>query len=308
MTIAVWGGGFIGRNLLATLIGEGHDVCLLTRGHHPLIKVSGSDVAARAVTFDVSLSCMVDALAGVSVLVHCAGTPTDEFTQYLASAIRMSHAAVQAKVKRVLLISTVGVYGAAAHDNKPGTNALVDTSVQPQPVGEYAVSRHTAEIEMRRIFQDADIEFLVVRIPMVVGPGMSAEVFKRLSALLDMHVYPSMKGRRTYLPCIGIKRLTQLLASLIVTEHPQIKTYQFSDQLSWTDVIGLCERRPKSWKVPLPIPLIFTCATYLGLSVLASPARILLNTVSYADDSEQVLVGSKVKWPTIRCLADAFLE
>jgi UDP-glucose 4-epimerase len=142
--VAVTGaGGYVGGRLVALLAQQGRAVRALTRRPTPwLPDAAPVDLATGD---DASL---VAALDGCDAVVHLAGASEVRFAadadtalaETVLAAQRVARAAASAGIDRVVVVSTVHVYGAAL---QPG--ATVDHDTVPQPRHTYAVARLAAE-------------------------------------------------------------------------------------------------------------------------------------------------------------------
>lgn len=302
MTIGIWGAGFIGRGVLNALINRGvRDLCVLTRGGEASIEVASVKIPVRRLPFESSSEEMSSALAGLSVLIHCSGSPRDEFESYLAATKRMAKVAARLGIKRVVYISTVAVYGDAVPNFGIGEAVTIGTDTFPKPKSIYAKSRFNAECEMRGVFEKSNVDFVTVRIPMVIGVGMGSNIFERLRKLLDFRIRPELGKLNTILPCIGIEHLSNLLAKISLEEASLGGVYQFSESKSWQSIILLCDSNKMAFRLAIPINKLYKALLFLGFDKLTASIRPMLNTVSYADDSKLFIRESDRAWSLDQC-------
>lgn len=143
-TVAVTGaGGYVGGRLVAHLRAQGRPVRALARRSVPwLDQVTSIDLVTAGV------GALAAALDGCEAVVHLAGAsevraatePDAALAETVVAAQRVARAAADAGIERVVVASTVHVYGAAL---APG--ATVDHRTVPQPQHPYAVARLAAE-------------------------------------------------------------------------------------------------------------------------------------------------------------------
>lgn len=142
--VAVTGaGGYVGGRLVAHLRAEGRPVRALVRRPVPWLDET---TAIDLVTADARA--LAEALDGCAAVVHLAGAsevrfaadPDAALAETAVAAQRVARAAADAGVERVVVASTVHVYGAAL---RPG--ATVDHRTVPEPRHPYAVARLAAE-------------------------------------------------------------------------------------------------------------------------------------------------------------------
>lgn len=301
MTVGIWGAGLIGRSLAVVLVGQGASVHMLNRSIDKPFSVAGSSIPMRHLSFASTDQEMRACLKGLNTLVHCAGSPTDGYEEYLHSASRIASAAIAEGVKRVVMLSTVGVYGDALPGQGLIAGSVVTKTVVPLPTSPYARSRLAAEKMLHESLTAAGIECVVARISMVIGPGMPAAVFGKLKNLMAKGLFPVFGSTEASLPCIGIERLSHCLAALVTAEAKPDPLYQFSDSLSWLLVVDQYQAATgKTVRcIPLPGPIALSIATAFGIERSAAILRILMNEVRYADDSLAVLGTSLAELPNV---------
>lgn len=182
MKILVTGAtGFVGRALCEHLTARGHHVIPAVR--------RGAGLAEEVVVGD--LGATTDwrvALAGCAAVVHLAarvhvmdGYVQDPEAVYRAintdATLNLAREAAAAGVKRLVYISSIKVNGEGAEA------PYCETDV-PAPEGGYAKSKWEAEQGLRQIEQETGLEIVVLRPPLVYGPGVKAN-FMRLMRLVE---------------------------------------------------------------------------------------------------------------------------
>src|SRR5580698_3663173 len=126
-------------------------------------------------------------LAGVSAVVHLAarvhvmkessGDPLQEFRRVnVAGSKSLARAAAETGVRRFIFVSTIKVNG----DSTSGEPFHVD--MPPAPQDAYAISKWEAEEALRSV--ESGLEVVIVRPPLVYGPGVRGN-FLRLMSLVD---------------------------------------------------------------------------------------------------------------------------
>ena len=176
--------GFIGRPLCMALAEAGHTVRAATRGT-PL------EAFETVVTGEIDGNTdWRGALAGIDVVVHLAARvhvmqehAIDPLAAYMATNAEgtrtLAEQAAQAGVRRFVLVSSVKVNGEAT---APGQAWREDDA--PAPLDPYGVSKLHAEQSLRDVAARTGMEAVIVRPPLVYGPGVGAN-FARLMRLVD---------------------------------------------------------------------------------------------------------------------------
>jgi nucleoside-diphosphate-sugar epimerase len=284
--IGIWGDGFIGSGIANELDNQGVDTVILKRNAAASWRKNSREMA-----FSSPEDAMTEAMADLTTLVHCAGSALDHYDEYRDATLRMGRAAVRAGVKRVIMFSTVAVYGSALPAMGLAEPVEIRKSLAPLPRTDYAASRFRTEIEMRGLLTSNAVEFIVVRIPMAIGPSMSATVLRKLFMLLRAHLFPRFSAQAAVLPCVGIQRLSSCLAWLACDQGAKLPLYQFADSIAWQDIIEVFAETfgVKVVNIRMPGSVILTILNVLGIERPATAVRSLMNTAWYEDDSHQVL-------------------
>jgi nucleoside-diphosphate-sugar epimerase len=116
------------------------------------------------------------ALDGVSVLVHCAArvhvmaetavNPLEEFRRVnVQGTMNLAQQAAKSGVRRFVFVSSIGVNGALTL-HKP-----FDSEDRAQPHSPYAQSKYEAELGLQALAAKTDMEVVIIRPPLVYGPG-----------------------------------------------------------------------------------------------------------------------------------------
>lgn len=124
------------------------------------------------------------ALAGCDAVVHLAArvhvmndTEQDPLERYRATnteaTLNLARQAAQAGVKRFVFISTIKVNG-------EGRDAPYRETDAPGPEDAYAISKWEAEQGLLRIAADTGLEVVILRPPLVYGPGVKANFLRLL--------------------------------------------------------------------------------------------------------------------------------
>jgi UDP-N-acetyl-alpha-D-quinovosamine dehydrogenase len=216
-TVAVTGAdGFIGTSLCATLENRGHRVARIVR------RTQGCGGDRRVVPDLADASCLEAVLSGADAVVHLAGRahvlretearPEAAYQRVNVDAtVRLAEAAARAGVRRFVFVSSIGVNGNQTYE------APFTESDAPAPVEPYAMSKLKAEQALRSVGQESGLEVVVVRPPIVYGPGVKGNFLKLLRLVESGVPLPvaSLTNRRSL---VGVANLAELLA--LCVERP----------------------------------------------------------------------------------------
>jgi nucleoside-diphosphate-sugar epimerase len=173
--------GFLGAHLVRGFEARGARVL-------PLVRAVTDRSPAGARDLESALS-DPSVLAGLDVVVHAAAIRhrhgADAAT-YRVSNIelveRVLRAASQASVRRMVFISSVGVYGFPAR--LPVTE---DHPYAPRTL--YAAAKVEAEMRARRAARELGIELVIVRPTIVYGPGDRNGMLDKMAAMIRASMY-----------------------------------------------------------------------------------------------------------------------
>ncbi|HVR92651.1 MAG TPA: NAD-dependent epimerase/dehydratase family protein [Casimicrobiaceae bacterium] len=193
--------GFIGRALCRHLaaLGVAHVKTVRTPAF-------GDPDANAAIVGDLAAADWDEALVGVDSIVHLAGRAhirkrdAGDPTPYVVANVhvtrRLCDAAVRAKVRRIVLASSVKVYGESTRIGRPFRGG--DPAA---PRDAYAHSKAEAERVLWQACEGNRIEGVVLRLPLTYGAGVKGNFLTLIEAI----------AARRRLPLAGIGNRRSLL-------------------------------------------------------------------------------------------------
>jgi nucleoside-diphosphate-sugar epimerase len=220
--------GFVGGVLCTRLAELGYIVRRSTRN---LSSASGLDTVATG-----ELGPGTDwsrALTGISVVFHLAARthvlhetsrdPWAEFRRINVEGTRaVAQAAVHAGVRRIVFLSSIKVTGERT-DDRPFSE---DTPPQPEDV--YGVSKWEAEQALCAAARDTNLETVILRPPLVYGPGVKGNFLRLMHWVARGLPLPlaSISNRRSL---IYVANLADALIAACTSPAASGKTYLVSD-------------------------------------------------------------------------------
>jgi nucleoside-diphosphate-sugar epimerase len=179
----------------------------------------------------------------------------------------LAEAAAAAGVRRFIFISSIKVNGEATLPGAPYT-----AEAQPAPADPYGISKLEAEQGLRALAADTGLEVVIIRPPLVYGPGVKANFLSMMRWLHKGVPLPfgAIHNRRSL---VALDNLVDLLVTCI--DHPGAanQTFLVSDgeDLSTSELLrrmGFALGRPARL-LPIPSRLLDVAAAMLGKTALA---------------------------------------
>ena len=166
--------GFVGAAVLRHLVQGGWDEVVL-----PVRRPLADPKPPQVITFSVPdlahLGECAAALPGVETVVHCAAQAGGLASQHrstlpealhdinVTATLALASQALAVGVKRFVFISSLKVHGEAG---------WITDDAAPAPADAYATSKWAAEEGLRTLLRNDPMELVVVRPPLVYGPGV----------------------------------------------------------------------------------------------------------------------------------------
>lgn len=279
MKILVTGAnGFVGLALCKSLAQRGHEVRGVVREPQSVgaLRLAGAETAAVG-----SIDGRTDwsaALSGMETVIHLAARvhvmhensvdPLAEFRRVnVAGTEHLARAAAASGVRRLVYASSVKVNGEATE----GGQKYAETD-PPAPQDPYGISKYEAEQALHRVARETGMEIVIVRPPLVYGPGVKGNFIQMLNVL----------GRGIPLPLASVENRRSLVylgnlvdALIACATHPAAagQTYLVSDgeDVSTPDLLRLlAEAAGKQARLfPCPPRLLKALARVTGKSAQA---------------------------------------
>jgi len=179
------------------------------------------------------------ALEGIDTVVHLAGKAhavyesaynkkdvealRDEYFRVnTAGTEQLARSAAKAGIRRIIYMSTAKVNGEETNE------VPFSEEDTPHPQGYYAVSKWEAELSLRKISGETGLEVVILRIPLVYGPGVKAN-FLRLMKYIKNGIPLPLGSVRNLRSLIYIGNLVDAIVKCIKHPFEANKTFLVSD-------------------------------------------------------------------------------
>ena len=227
-TILVTGAsGFIGRALCDALAASGRKVRKAVRAAGPDDKnaIAVGDIGAGT-DWGAALGgvgCVVHLAARTHVLRETAADPLAEYRRInVAATERLARSAAARGVRRIVFLSSVKVNGERT-DTRPFTEGDA-----PRPEDAYGESKWEAEQALVRVAAETDLQAVVLRPPLVYGPGVKGNFLRLMRWVARGRPLPlgSVENRRSL---IYVGNLVDAIVKAIEVPRAAGETFLVAD-------------------------------------------------------------------------------
>ena len=258
MKILVTGtSGFVGRHLVGHLKSLEHDVIPVVRR-----KLSQSECDAVEVGEINGETDYEKVLEGVESVVHLAARvhvmndksehALEEYrTVNLSGTVNLAVQSAKAGVKRFVFVSSIKVNGEAT----PCGYAFKETD-EINPLDHYGVSKSEAEKELIKIQNETGMEIVIIRPPLVYGPGVKANFKKIVDLVRTKPIIPlgAINNKRSI---VSVYNLVDFIAICLVHDNASGQVFLVSDGLdiSTSELVEAIASAHGKKRLILPFPL-----------------------------------------------------
>ena len=261
--------GFLGARLADQIDRQGglNLTCLVRKavpaGRGREVVIKGLDASSDWSAILKNQNVVIHAAARAHIMKEEVTDPLAEYRRVnVDGTLNLARYAVEAGVKRFVFISSIKVNGEQTAPGRPFT--CDDT---PTPEDPYGISKLEAEQGLQQIALETGMEVVIIRPPLVYGPGVKGN-FASMIKLVEKGLplpFGAIDNRRSL---VGLDNLVDLIITCI--DHPNAANQVFlvsdGEDLSTS---GLLRRVAKamgkpSRLIPVPAVLLQLGATVLG--------------------------------------------
>ncbi|HWX00133.1 SDR family oxidoreductase [Collimonas sp.] len=262
--------GFVGSALCAELRHRGTPVVASVRRKEFDAQYEIGDITANTNWKSALEGC--DTVFHLAARVHLMNdTSNDPLASFRATnvdaTLNLAQQAAEANIKRFVFASSVKVNGEETF-NKPFL-----ASDDPHPVDPYGQSKLEAEIALKELSLSSGMEVVIIRPPLVYGPGVRAN-FLRLMQLVQWNVPLPLGAIHNARSMVSLDNLVDFL--VICGQHPNAagEIFMVSDDndVSISQLLRLIASAmgKKIFLPPIPSKLIEVCAGISGKTAIAN--------------------------------------
>lgn len=232
--------GFQCRKVARSFAGVSSDDCIELDLHLP---INWSDHLTE-------VDCIIHLAAKAHIFQPSSGIDYAEFYRINTLAtLELAKQAAQARVKRFIFLSSIGVNGI-------GNTESFSIFDAPVPVEDYAVSKLEAEIGLKQISAETGMEVVIIRPPLVYGrnaPGNFGKLAKLTQKNLPLPL-GAINNKRSF---VALDNLVDLIITCI--DHPKAanQTFLASDDhdVSTTELLQIMIRAAGKTPRLIPVPV-----------------------------------------------------
>ena len=276
MKIAVTGAnGFVGHSLVRQLAVNNHQLLAYVRQPGDFVRLDRTTTVA-APKLDPHSDWQFRHELGIDVLVHLAArahvlkdTSADPLTEFrkvnVAGTANLARQAAKAGVKRFVFLSSIKVNGEFTEAGQPFTADDV-----PAPEDPYAISKYEAERLLRQIAAETGMEVVIIRPPLVYGPGVKANFESMMRWLARGVPLPLAAVTENHRSLIALDNLVGLIVTCLIHPAAANQTFLVSDGEDLSTA-GLLMRLSAAMGKPARLFYVPPALLKLGATLLNKP-------------------------------------
>ena len=252
--------GFVGSAIIRMLSGEkGYECVALLRSAKKNMESCSHRAREIGELGDLNQSNLD--LTGLDVVIHCAARvhimddtsldPTAEFRRInVNGTLDLAKKCVEAGVRRFIFISSIKVNGEMTENG-----AAFHHNDLPAPEDAYGGSKAEAEAALRALSEETGMELVIIRPPLVYGPGVKGN-FASLLRLASKGIPLPLGAVNNARSLVALDNLVDLIVRCV--SHPKAagQVFLVSDgkPVSTTDLLrGIAAAMNKRcWLLPVP--------------------------------------------------------
>ena len=287
--------GFVGRAVLlrlngmsgVTAIGSVRAAAMFADTGAPLAKVGELSAHTDWSGALAGVQAVVHTAARVHVMLEAAANPLAEFRRVnVQGTLNLARQAVAAGVRRFVFVSSIKVNGEATQLGRPFT-----AGDAPAPLDAYGVSKMEAEQGLRGVAAQTGMEVVIIRPPLVYGPGVKAN-FAAMMRWLRRGVPLPLGAIHNQRSLVALDNLVDLIVTCLTHPAAGNQTFLVSDgeDVSTTELLrrmGQALDRPARL-LPVPADWLKLAAAMVGKRDVA---RRLCGSLQVDIEMTQRLLG-----------------
>ncbi|WP_038176165.1 UDP-glucose 4-epimerase family protein [Vibrio pacinii] len=268
MKILVTGStGFVGERVCSLATKREWNVRSVVRRH---ALADDNTVMLSSIDADTDWS---GALKNIDCVVHCAArvhqmeeTKFDVLAAYrevnTLGTLNLARQASKAGVKRFVFISSIKVNGEYTEQGEP-----FQPHASSPPIDPYGLSKYEAEVGLKELAAETDLEVVIIRPPLVYGPGVKANFLSLLRWTKKKIPLPfgAIYNQRSL---VYVDNLADLILECCLNPNAQGKVFLVSDDhdVSTTELLSCVAKQmgKPNRLIPIPASWLKGASTLIG--------------------------------------------
>ena len=301
MIVVTGANGFIGSQLCITLASANCSFRPIVRSPMNKIPSFSNLPLPRFVGSIDSLTDWSSVLAGADCVIHCAARAhvanealKDPLLEYrkvnVDGTLNLAKQAALAGAKRFIYLSSIKVHGEQTLPDLPFT-----AEDKNAPKDAYGISKYEAEQGLFQISSETGLEVVIIRPPLVYGPGVKGNFYSMMRVVKKGFPLPlgAINNKRSL---VALDNLVDLIITCI--DHPAAANQVFlagdGEDLSTTELLrGVAKAAGvPSRLIPVPASVLMFMASLVGKNEMA---QRLLGSLQVDISKTRDLLG----WPPL---------
>lgn len=304
--------GFVGRALVHEFLGKGFQIKALVRKPSCLgdeveqIVLDLEDIEGERIKKDLfkGVDVVVHAAARVHLIQDKSQNPLADFRKLNRDAtMALASMAAETGVKRFVFLSSIKVNGEETFPH--GWPRIFKPDDKYIPKDYYGLSKYEAEQGLMALAKETDMEVVVIRIPLVYGPGVKANFAYLINWIQRGLPLPlgAVKNKRSFVALDNLVSFISLCVDCSQSPKAANQVFLISDGEDVSTKQLLCKTAfaldKKIWIFPVPVFLISFLSRLVGkenvvnrllcsLQLDSSKARDLLGWMPVITMDEQL--------------------
>lgn len=220
--------GFIGKALCNQLISEKYTIIAPVRALNLLtdddllfpIKYKGLQHEVEWTSMLEKVDVVIHLASRVHIMDEKSNDPLIEFRKINVDAtLKLAQKAINSGVKRFIYLSSIKVNGEESFPTQPFR--ADDT---PSPKDPYGISKYEAETGLFRLARESEMEIVIIRPPLVYGPGVKAN-FKQIMNIVGKGLplpFGAINNKRSF---VALDNLNNFIIKCV--NHPSAANQVF---------------------------------------------------------------------------------